>query len=134
MTSSILLCGNTFQRTKGMINIANVSFFSDTTCDSLQDRYVFPAVNNIYNAHNAHKDSTILRPREEESLDLLDSSGYFAKYRTYTLMNSNFGKILDFNVIHIAQAGISAKMKVTVKLFNERSTPTSESIHQKRKA
>ena len=115
MTSSILLCENTFQRTKEMINIANVSFFSDTTWDSLQDRYVFPAVNIIY---NVHKESIILRAREEERLILLDSPGYFAKYRTYTLINSNFGKILDFNVIHVAQAAISETMElVSLKLL-----------------
>ena len=47
MTSSVLLSGNTLQRIKEMMDIANISFFSDTTYDSLQDRYIFPAVNNI---------------------------------------------------------------------------------------
>ena len=88
-----------------MMDIANVSFFSDTTYDSLQDRCVFPAVNNIY---NAHKESIILRTREEENLDLLgdgrcNSSGYSAKYGTYTLMNSKSAEILDLNVFHVAQ-------------------------------
>ena len=118
MTSSILLCENTFQRTKEMINIANVSFFSDTTWDSLQDRYVFPAVPAVNIIYNVHKESIILRAREEERLILLDSPGYFAKYRTYTLINSNFGKILDFNVIHVAQAAISETMElVSLKLL-----------------
>ena len=72
MTRSILLSLDTFQRIKEMMDIANVSFFNDTTYDSLQGRYVFPAINKIC---NAHKESIILRAREEESLDLLGNGG-----------------------------------------------------------
>ena len=90
------------------------TFFSDTTYDSLQNQYVFHAVNNIY---NAHKEPIILRAHKEESLDLLgdrrcNSPGYSAKYGTYTLMNSKSGEILYFNVIHVAQAGNSAKIEL----------------------
>ena len=64
------------------MGIANVSFFSDTTHDSLKDRYVFPAVNNMHNAHNG---LIILTAREKESFDLLrgrtcNSPEYSAKY------------------------------------------------------
>ena len=58
------------------MGIANVSFFSDTTL------IVFPAVNNMHNAHNG---LIILTAREKESFDLLrdrtcNSPEYSAKY------------------------------------------------------
>ena len=67
--------------------------------------------------YNTHKESIILRACEEESLDLLgdrrcNSPGYSAKYETYTLMNSKSGEIVDFNVIHVAQAENSAKVEL----------------------
>ena len=73
----------------------------------------FPAVNNIY---DAHKESAI-KPREGKSLDLLgdgscDSPGHSAKCGTYTLMNIKSGKVSDFNAIHVAQAGNSAKVEL----------------------
>lgn len=99
-----------------------------SSCNSL--RYVFPAVsNNVYNT---------------KSLGLFgdgrcDFPGYSAKY-IYTLTKSKSGEILDFNVIHFAQAGNSAKngtgwSKIVANFIqieecncnplNDRSTPTS---------
>ena len=93
------------------MDIANVSFFSDTTHDNLTDRYVFPAVNSIY---NAHKELIILTAREKESFNLLcyrtcNSTGYSAKYGTYGLVKTKSIEIVEFNVIYVAQAGNSAK-------------------------
>ena len=53
----------------------------------------------------------------KQNLDLLgdgrcNSPGYSPKYGTYTLMNSKPREILDFNVIHVPQAGNSAKMEL----------------------
>ena len=77
MTSSILLHGNTFQRLKEIMNIADISLFSDTTYNSLQDQYIFPAVNNIY---NTHKGSIILRvPEEDFNVIHVALAGDFAK-------------------------------------------------------
>ena len=114
MAGSILLSGNTFQRIKEMMDIANVSFFSHTTYDDLQSQYIFPAIDNVY---NHHKEILVAKAREEPKLDLLgdgrcDSPGYCAKYGTYTLMNSQSGEILDFHVVHVAKAGNSAKMEL----------------------
>ena len=114
MAGSILLSGNTFQRIKEMMDIANVSFFSHTTFDDLQSQYIFSAIDNVY---NHHKEILVAKARKEPKLDLLgdgrcDSPGYCAKYGTYTLMNSQSGEILDFHVVHVAKAGNSAKMEL----------------------
>lgn len=99
MTSTILLSGNTLQRIKETVDIANVTFFSDSTCDCLRNQYVFPAVNNKY---NAHKGSIILRFREEESLGLLVRElrfpRIFCKVWNIHTYEQQICKNLDFNV------------------------------------
>ena len=105
---------------KERIEIANLSFLSDTTYNNLQVGYVFPAVNKIY---NAHKESIIVRACEGESLHLLgdercNSPGCSAKYGTYKLMNRKSGTILHFNVIHVALAEKFEKMELTKIVTN----------------
>lgn len=102
------------------MEIANLSFLSDTTYNNLQVGYVFPAVNKIY---NAHKESIIVRACEGESLHLLgdercNSPGCSAKYGTYKLMNRKSGTILYFNVIHVALAEKFEKMELTKIVTN----------------
>ena len=100
MTSSILFSGNTLQGIKEMMDIANVTFFNDTTCDCLRNQYVFHVVNNKY---NAHKESIILRFREEESLDLLVRElrfpRIFCKVWNILTYEQQICKNLDFNVM-----------------------------------
>ena len=55
--------------------------------------------------------------KEESEIHLLDdgrcdSQGYNAKYRTYMLMDSQSGHVLDFHIFHIRVAGISQRMEL----------------------
>jgi len=43
VAASILFSGNTYQRIKEMMNIANILFMSHTTYDRIQKRFLFPA-------------------------------------------------------------------------------------------
>ena len=114
MAASILLSGNTYIRIKEMMNIANVRFFSGTTYNHLQNRYLFPAINKVY---LTNRELLFSQVREQTQLDILgdgrcDSPGYNAKYGTYTIMNSESGEILDFCVVHVATAGNSSRMEL----------------------
>ena len=40
-----------------------------------------------------------------------DSPGYSAKYGTYSLMNTETNMIVDFQVVHVSQAGNSNRME-----------------------
>lgn len=40
-----------------------------------------------------------------------DSPGYSAKYGTYTLMSVDINKIIDFQVVHVRNAGNSSRME-----------------------
>ena len=59
-----------------------------------------------------------------------DSPGYSAKYGTFKLMNSKFGEILDFNVIHVPQAKKFYKngtrwSKIAANIFESRNVTVS---------
>ena len=66
----------------------------------LQDRYAFPAVNNIY---NAPKESIILRAREEENFICLGTEAAI----TQDILQS-----MEQSMGHVARAGNSAKLEL----------------------
>ena len=113
LSAGILFSGNTFQRIKELMEIANVSFFSHTTFNQIQKKILYPAVHRVYLTNRTiHLENA----KEEPELHLLgdgrsDSPGYSAKYGTYTLMSSISNYILDFHVSHSKMAGNSARME-----------------------
>ena len=112
--ASILFSGNTFQRTKEMMDIAKIAFISHTTYDSIQKRFLFPAVHRVFTTNRQILFDVV---KEQDKIDIsgdgrCDSPGYSAKYGTYSIINNKTGHILDFHVSHVRLAGNSAKMEL----------------------
>ena len=66
----------------------------------------------MYRVYTTNRALLFESAKEESEIHLLgdgrcDSPGYNAKYRTYTLMDSQSGHILDFHISHVRVAGNS---------------------------
>jgi hypothetical protein len=97
-----------------MMDIAKIPFISHVTFNSIQKRFLFPAIHRVFTTNRM----LIFQDcKEQSALHLIgdgrcDSPGYSAKYGTYTLMDSISGYILDFHVSHCKIAGNSARMEL----------------------
>lgn len=114
LAAAILYTGNTYQRIKEMMETLKLSFLSHTTYNTIQKKFLFPAIHHIYTTHRQIRYDNI---EEQKEIRLLgdgrcDSPGYCAKYGTYTVMESTSGEILDFHVCHSKMAGSSARMEL----------------------
>ena len=114
ISARILFSGNTFQRIKEIMNIANVALISQSTFYSIQKKLLYPAIHRVYTTNRA---LLFESAKEESEIHLLgdgrcDSPGYNAKYRIYTLMDSQSGHILDFHISHVRVAGNSQIMEL----------------------
>ena len=53
ISAGILFSGNTFQRIKEIMNIANVAFISQSTFYSIQKKLLYPAIHRVYTTNRA---------------------------------------------------------------------------------
>ena len=115
LSAAILYSGNTFQRITELLKMINVIHFSGSKFYEIQKHYLFPALNSTYKFFRQNLfDSNIASPINHYSGDgRCDSPGYSAKYGTYSMMNTASNKVIDFFVVHVAQAGNSSLMEKT---------------------
>ena len=98
------------------MNIANVVFISQSTFYSIQKKLLYPAIRRVYTTNRA---LLLESTKEKSEIHLLgdgrcDFPGCNAKYGTYTLMDSQSGHILDFDISHVVVvvAGNSQRMEL----------------------
>ena len=79
----------------------------------MQRSFLFPIINTVYKRNRSVIIDTCNRRLENNFIGdgRSDSPGYSAKYGTYTLMNSDLMKIVDFFVVHVSTAGNSSRME-----------------------
>ena len=107
ISAGILFSGNTFQRIKEIMTIANVAFISQWTSIPFKRSYfiLHPAFHWVYTTNRA---LLFESAKEESEIHLLgdgmcDSPGNNAKYGTYTLMDS---QIWSYSRLpHLSQTG-----------------------------
>ena len=107
ISAGILVSGNTFQ-------CINVAFISQSTFYSIQKKLLYPAIPRVY---TTNRGLLFESAKGESEIHLLgdgssDSPGYKATYRTYMLMDSQSGHILDFLISHVQVAGNSQRMEL----------------------
>ena len=113
LSGAILYTGNTFKRISEMFDSINIPHFSRTLFYSIQKTLLFPTLNSFYKRYQS-KIINIYTTREENNFIVdgrSDSSGYSAKYGTYSLMSADLNKIVDFFVVHVSTAGNSSRME-----------------------
>jgi len=113
ISSSILFTGNTFNTIKNFASCLNLKLFSEKTFYSIQDRYLFPAVNDLWEKMqediiNDIKAKPLLKLNGDGRCD---SPGHNAKYGTYTLMDSDTSKVVEFKVVQVSEVSSSNAME-----------------------
>ena len=114
MAASILLSGGTFERLRDVMQIANIPFISHTTFYKIQRKLLIPAIHRVF---ITQRQLIYDEVSERGELHLLgdgrcDSPGYNAKYGTYTIMDSQSGKIIDLHLSHVGMTVTSARMEL----------------------
>ena len=115
LCAGTLLSGQTYGGIRRAMDYAGVRFIGKTRFYSIQKKYLFPAINHIY---EKQKENILYKLKSENiAIDVVgdgrfDSPGFCAKYGTYTIMNAQNNQIIDFFVAHVHNAGNSQRMEL----------------------
>ena len=113
LAASILFTGNTFAAINRLASCFNLQFFSESVFYDTQQKYLFPVVNEAWEAESRQQ-IQMLTEKEVVNLDgdgRCDSPGHSAKYGTYTLMDDDTGNVVAFNVIQVSEVTSSNAME-----------------------
>ena len=108
LSAGIILSGSTFEPIRKIMQTAGVQFLGKSSFYKIQEKFIFPAINHVYNERRVK----ILEKAKSGSVKLIgdgrfDSPGNSATFGTYTLMNSENNEIFDFFIAHVRNAGNS---------------------------
>ena len=112
LAASILFTGN-FAAISRLASCFNLQFFSESVFYDTQRKYLFPVVNEAWEAESQRQVDR-LTSKEVVNLDgdgRCDSPGHCAKYGTYTLMDEDSGDVVAFNVVQVSEVSSSNAME-----------------------
>ena len=112
LSSSILLSGSTYTKVASLADILKLKFFSERTFYNIQDKYLFPVINEFWH----QEQNSVFSELGEKDLWLsgdgrCDSPGHNAKYGTYTMIDRQTDKIVDFHVVQVTEVNSSNAME-----------------------
>ena len=112
LSSSILLSGATYTKIASIAEILQLCFFSEKTFYNIQDMYLFPVINEVWE----REQNAIFAALEGKELWLsgdgrCDSPGHSAKYGTYTMIDQQSDEIIDFQVVQVSEVTSSNAME-----------------------
>ena len=112
LSSSILLSGLTYTKVQSLADILKLKFFSERTFYSIQDKYLFPVINEFWH----QEQNSVFSELGNKDLWLsgdgrCDSPGHNAKYGTYTMIDQHTDKIVDFHVVQVTEVSSSNAME-----------------------
>ena len=112
LSSSILLSGSTYTKVASLADILKLKFFSERTFYSIQDKYLFPVINEFWH----QEQNSVFSKLADKDLWLsgdgrCDSPGHNAKYGTYTMIDQQTDKIVDFHVVQVTEVNNSNAME-----------------------
>ena len=119
LAGATLFSGETFGHMKHFSNLINLQFISQTTFDNIQRSFLIPVIAKSWEKEREN----MLALTHGNSLKLCgdgrcDSPGYSAKYCSYTLMDMESKRVVDFNLVQVSETGSSVRME---KLGYERT-------------
>ena len=112
LSSSILLTGSTYTRVALLANILNLKFFSENTFYTIQNKYLFPVINEFC----LREQNSVFSGLAGQDLWLsgdgrCDSPGHNAKYGTYTMIDQQTDEIVDFQIVQCTEVNNSNAME-----------------------
>ena len=114
LTSAITLSGIMLEKFQQLASLLNLRSISNSTFYSLRREYVVPAIakewekeQNLVIASIREKGEPVMLAGDGRA----DSPGHSAKYGTYTMMNVDTDKIVDFEVVQVMDVKNSNAME-----------------------
>ena len=113
-TTGIFFSGITFAKFESFSNLINLKFIGKGTYYNLRERYVFPVVKSKWKEEQA---KVFLDLKSRGSGVVLagdgrcDSPGHCAKYCTYTFLDVESQKVVDFKVVSVSEVANSNQME-----------------------
>ena len=106
LSGAILFTGNTFLHVSEIASTINLAFLSKSDYHKWQKKHLFPIINDLWQQEKA---AVLIDLINSNSVTLLgdgrcDSPGFRAKYRTYTMMDEESEKIVNFKVCHVKRS------------------------------
>ena len=112
LSAAILFSGSTYTKVATLSEILKLKIFSEKTFHNIQDEYLFPVINEFWEQEQI----SLFHTLKEKQLWLsgdgrCDSPGHNAKYGTYTMLDQETDKIIDFNVVQVSEVNNSNAME-----------------------
>ena len=112
--AATVITGGSYESMKQFSNALNLNLVNKDQFYDVQDKIVFPVINNAYEKQRKDVIETI--KKENTAVNLCsdgrsDSPGHSAKYGTYTLMDEDSGKIIDFFLVQVSEVSSSNAME-----------------------
>jgi len=120
LSAAIFFSGIHFAKFERFSANANLKTISEDTYTNLRKKYVFPVVKNTWE----QEQSTVFEDLKSRDVGIAlagdgrcDSPGHCAKYCTYTLLDVESQKVVDFKVISVSQ--VTSANVMEIKGFRE---------------
>ena len=113
LSAGVLFSGSDYSSLNGTACIFNLQILGERQYNSIQAKYLFPLVNKKFIQHQA--DLFIEVQGKEMVLGgdgKCDSPGHSAKYGTYSFMDVESEKIVDFAVVQVTEVRNSNCMEL----------------------
>ena len=112
LSSSILLSGSTYTKMASLAQLLKLSIFSEKTIYNIQDKYLLPVIKEVWEGEqNAVFDDLKNKELWLSGDGRCDSPGHSAKYGTYTMIDQNSNKIVDFKIVQVTEVTSSNDME-----------------------
>lgn len=112
--AATIMTGGTYEATKQFANAINLNFVNKDQFYEVQNKIVFPVIDNVYKKQQKEIIETIknkMKPVDLCGDGRSDSPGHSAKYGTYTLMDETSEKIIDFSLVQVSEVSSSNAME-----------------------
>ena len=111
--ASVLFSANTFQKIQKYFRLGKVAFISESSYYEIQKKYLFPVANEAWLCEQKNLLYEIRnKGRRVLSGDgRCNSPGHNAKYLTYSFLDQELKKIINFSVTQCTQARNSSRME-----------------------
>ena len=113
LSAAIVFSGATYTTFANIASSLNLVIFSEQLFYKIQQTRIFPLVTSYY-----HKTQIVIAELLRENGPLIlsgngrcDSSGYSAKYCTYSLMDNVTGFTVDYSLVQVTETGTSVAME-----------------------
>ena len=113
LSAGILFTGNDYNNIASVAKATNMQFFRERNFNDTEKKYLFPTVNKNFVEHQAE----VLR--EVQNTEVVaggdarcDSPGHSAKYGTYSIVDTESSKVLDFSLLQVTEVKNSNAMEL----------------------